>query len=146
MYIIIHWSYDICCYFHLYICLSSEYECHTSVKYFSNPFHSVYVHCSSVIYLCNFDNRQFAVDCDAHTTKQGKYSLDRLVIINMEIIHWSQFMTNTVCLSISYGLSSCCSFTRNLILKPCCDLLRLGYTVFLSIVSHQAWYDMKCTF
>jgi len=46
----------------------------------------VYVHCSSVIYLCTIDYRQFAVDCDAHTTKQGKYTLDRLVIINMELM------------------------------------------------------------
>ena len=45
----------------------------------------MYVHCSSVIYLCNFDNRQFAVDCDAHTTKQEKYTLDRVVIINVEL-------------------------------------------------------------
>jgi len=46
----------------------------------------VYVHCSSVIYLCTIDYRQFAVDCDAHTTKQEKYTLDRVVIINMELM------------------------------------------------------------
>lgn len=47
----------------------------------------MYLYCSSVIYLCNFNYRQFAVDCDAHTTKQGeKYILDRVVIINMELI------------------------------------------------------------
>jgi hypothetical protein len=46
----------------------------------------VYVQCRSVIYLCNIDYRQFAVDCDAHTTKQGKYTLDRVVIINMEVM------------------------------------------------------------
>jgi hypothetical protein len=46
----------------------------------------VYVHCSSVINLCTIDYRRFAVDCDADTTQQGKYTLDIVVIINMELM------------------------------------------------------------